>query len=52
MGVKCFVCGKKLEKKEAIFRKGKFFGSKDCLKKFDKMASIKKGEEKNVCEFC
>jgi len=48
--IKCFVCGREIPKKEVIFRKGKFFGSKACLKKFDKTA--KAPSKKNVCEFC
>jgi len=48
--IKCAVCGRELMKKEIIFRKGKFYGSKDCLKKADKKAKTKK--KKNVCEFC
>lgn len=48
--IKCFVCGRELTKKEVIFQKGKFFGSKACLRKFDAKAKTRK--KKNVCEFC
>lgn len=46
--VKCLVCGKNVDAKKAIFKKGKFFCSSKCEKK----ASTMKGSKKNVCEFC
>lgn len=50
--LKCFLCGKGIaDRSQAIFRKGKFFGSLACLKKFDQKARVSKGK-KNVCEFC
>ena len=51
MPLKCVVCGKGIKKGAEIFRKGRFFGSVACLKKFDKMAKAP-SKKKNVCEFC
>ena len=46
------ICGKEIDKKTAIFQKGKFFDSKSCLKKFEEKAKSGKKSEKEVCEFC
>lgn len=50
--VKCASCGKELDKDKAIFKKGKFFGTKKCLDKFEKEGKLNKKGDKNVCEFC
>jgi len=51
MSLKCLICDKEIEREKAVFEKGKFFCSNDCLKKFEEKAKTAPKKD-HVCEFC